>query len=144
MKQNGLEYEEIEKLMSIIIKKEAEIIEDKKIGCCEVEEKKVELIFNTTKKDAEIIEDKMVDDIKMPKSSRRLVLPKKILKVIARERGVKNYENLSKSELIKEINKLKPAKAPKKTGSEKILSDGYAKKDELKRKDIGLIKEKKH
>ena len=82
----------------------------------------------TAKKDAEIIEDKKVEDIKMPKPSRRLVLPKKILKLIARERGVKNYENLSRSELIKEINKLKPAKGPEKTGFEKILSEGYAKK----------------
>ena len=44
MKQNGLQYEEIRKLMSIITKKEAEIIEEKKIECCEVEEKKIELI----------------------------------------------------------------------------------------------------
>ena len=75
----------------------------------------------TTKKDAEIIEDKKVEDIKMPKSSRMLVLPKKILKVIAIERGVKNYENLPKRELIIVINKLPPAKGPKKTGFEKIL-----------------------
>ena len=46
----------------------------------------------------------------MLKSSRRLVLPKRILKANARERGVKNYENLSKSDLVKEINKLKAAK----------------------------------
>ena len=101
MKQNGLEYEEIKTLMSIITQKEVEIIEEK-IECCEIKEKEVELIKKlmsiTTKKDAEIIEDKKVEDIKMPKSSRRLVLPKKILKVIAREGGVKNYENLTKRE----------------------------------------------
>ena len=64
----------------------------------------------------------------MSKSSRWPVLPKKVLKVIARERSVKNYENLSKSELIKEINKLEPEKEPKKTSFGKILSEGYAKK----------------
>ena len=65
----------------------------------------------------------------------RLNLTKKELKVITRERGVKDYENHSKSRLIKEINKLKPSEGPKKTGFEKILSEGYAKKDELKRKE---------
>ena len=50
----------------------------------------------------------------MSKSSIGLDLSKKELKVIARERGVKNYENLSKSRLIKEINKLKPSKGQKK------------------------------
>ena len=126
MKQNGLGYEEIKKLMSVVIKKKTEIIEEK-IECCRIEEKKAELIrklmFNTTKKDAEIIDGKKVKDIKMPKSSRRLVLPKRILKVIAKERGVKNYENLSRSELIKEINKLKPEKEPK-----NIVFEKYPKK----------------
>ena len=84
-------------------------------------------MLNTTKKDAEIIDGKKVEDIKMPKSSRRLLLPKRILKVIARERGVKNHENLLKSKLIKEINKLKPAKEPK-----SIVFEKYPKKDELK------------
>ena len=88
-------------------------------------------MFTTTKKDAEIIDGKKVEDINMLKSSRRLVLPKRILKVIARERGVKNYENLSKSELIKEISKLKPAKEPN-----NIVFEKYAKKDALKRKEI--------
>ena len=54
---------------------------------------------NIAKKDDEIIDDKKVEDIRMSKSSRRLVLSKRILKVIARERGFKNYENLPKSEL---------------------------------------------
>ena len=44
----------------------------------------------------------------MPESSKSLILSNKELKVIARRRGVKNYENLSKSRLIKEINRLKP------------------------------------
>ena len=45
---------------------------------------------------------------------KKLRLSKKELKVIARERGVKNYKNISKSRLIKEINKLKPSKGLKK------------------------------
>ena len=60
----------------------------------------------------------MVENINMLKSSRdetySLDLSKKELKIIARERGVKNYENLSKNRLIKEINKLKSSKGPKK------------------------------
>ena len=74
----------------------------------------------------------------MLKSSRdeikKLELSKKELRVIARERGVKNYENISKSRLIKEIKKLKPSKR-----SQKIVFGKYTKKDdnfELKRKDI--------
>ena len=114
--------------MSIITKKEVEIIEK----CCEIKKKKVELIKKlmpiTTKKDVAIVEDKKIEDIKMSKSSRRLVLPKKILKVIARERSAKNYENLPKRELIIEINKLPPAKGPKKTGFEKIVFEKYPKK----------------
>ena len=100
-------------LMSVKTKKEIEIIEDN-IECCRIEEKNDELIrklmSNILKKDEKIIDDKKVEDIRMSKSSRRLGLPKRILKVTARERGVKNYENIPKSELIKEINKLKPAK----------------------------------
>ena len=53
----------------------------------------------------------------MFKSSRseikKLKLSKEELRVIAREKGVKNYENISKSRLIKEINKLKPSKGLK-------------------------------
>ena len=93
-------------------------------------------MFVITKKEIEIIEYEKAKDIKMLKSSRKLIFLKKILKVIARERGVKNYENLSKSELIKEINKLKPSKESKKNDFEEILFEGYVKKDELKRKDI--------
>ena len=141
--KNGVEYEEIKKLMYVITKKEYskygleydEIIEEK-IECCRIEEKNDELIrnsmLNIAKKDDEIIDDKKVEDIRMLKSSRKLVLPKRILKVIARERGVKNYENLPKSELIKEINKLKAAKELKKITFEKYKGDDL----ELKRKDI--------
>ena len=46
---------------------------------------------------------------------KKLNLSKKELKIIARERGVKDYGNLSKSSLMKEINKLKPSKGPKKS-----------------------------
>ena len=77
------------------------------------------------------------DDIK------KLNPSKKELRVIARERGVKNYKNLSKSELIREMNKLKPAKGPKTVIFEKYKGDDL----ELKRKDIKKIfrlkKEKK-
>ena len=47
---------------------------------------------------------------------KKLNLSKKELRLTARERGVKNYENISKSRLIKEINKLKTSKELKKEG----------------------------
>ena len=43
----------------------------------------------------------------------------KELKAIARKRGVKNYENLSRIKLVEEIDKLKPSKELKK---KKIVS----------------------
>ena len=152
--ENGLEYEEIKKLMSVKVKKEyvrvihgrieqEEAIEYKVeycevnyyeyehkqevdciksrpflIGCeyivCEIiEDHKVEY--------CKIIEDQRVEyceveDINMLKSDeiKKLNLSKKELRLIARERGVKNYENISKSRLIKDINKLKPSKGLKK------------------------------
>ena len=58
------------------------------------------------------------------------------LRVIARKRGVKNYENLSKRELTKEIKNLPQFK---KTGFDKKVFEKYSKKDdnlELERKDI--------
>ena len=60
----------------------------------------------------EIIEDQKVEDINMLKSDeiKKLNLSKEELKLIARERGVKKYESISKSRLIKEINKLKQSK----------------------------------
>ena len=93
-------------------------------------------MLSIVKNDVEIIDDKKVEDIRMSKSSRRLVLPKRILKVIARERGVKNYENLTKSELIKEANKLKPLK---KNDFESIIFEKYLKKDELKEKILEKV-----
>ena len=75
----------------------------------------------TTKKDAGIIEDQKVQDINILKSSiiksdaiRKLDLTEDELRVIAMLRGVKNYENLSKSSLIIEINKIELSEEPKK------------------------------
>ena len=57
----------------------------------------------------------------MPKSSKNesdkikeLGLTMKELKSIARKIGIKNYENLSRIELVKEIDKLQPSKESKK------------------------------
>ena len=175
MEQNGLEYEETNRLMSIQSRKEdckyvsfihgrikqEEVIEYKVNYCevnyeyehvkeidyvktrpclndyeyfvcviiknyiaefCEIiEGKKVEIIIEEDivceiidDKNVEIIEDQKVEDINMLKSSiisfdaiRRLDLKENELRVIAMLRIVKNYENLSKSSLIKEINKIK-------------------------------------
>ena len=97
-----------------------EIIEDQEAKFCEViEDQKVELIEIEDRKDKVI---KYNEDINMLKSSRnesdeikKLNFSKKELKVIAREIGVKNYKNLSKIKLIREINKIKPSKGPKKS-----------------------------
>ena len=69
----------------------------------------------------EIIKHQKVEDIKMPKSSKNesdkikeLGLTMEKLKSIARKIGVKNYENLSRIELVKEIDKLEQAKELKK------------------------------
>ena len=72
------------------------------------------------KKD-EIIKHQKAEDIKMPKSSKNesdkikeLGLTMEELKSIARKIGIKNYENLSRIELVKEIDKLEPSKESKK------------------------------
>ena len=49
----------------------------------------------------------------MEVTSRKLILPKRILKQIAKYRGIKNYENFSKERLTEEINKLDPLKKTK-------------------------------
>ena len=49
----------------------------------------------------------------MEVTSRKLILPKRILKQIAKYRGIKNYENFSKERLTEEINKLDPLKKQK-------------------------------
>ena len=64
---------------------------------------------------------------------KKLNLSKKEIKLIARERGVKNYKNISKSRLIKEINKLKRSKGLRKIGSKKYI----------KRKIKDLLRKKK-
>ena len=69
--------------------------------------------------------------LKSGDETKKLNLLKKELRAIARLRGVKNYENLSKSRLIEEIRKLKPSE-----GFEKIVFEKYPRKDELRRKDI--------
>ena len=74
--QNDIGYEEIKMLMSVKIKKGTEIIEEK-IECCRIKEKNDELIrkliSNVAKKDDGVIDNKKVEDIRMLKSSRRLV-----------------------------------------------------------------------
>ena len=67
------------------------------------------------------IKHQKVEDIKMPKSSnnesdkiKELELTMEELKSIARKIGIKNYENLSRIELVKEIDKLEPPKESKK------------------------------
>ena len=120
-----------------------EVIEDQKVVCEELEDKNVEFCekiedqmveFCEVIKDqkvvfCEIIEDQKVEDINMLKSSGnesdKINLTKRELRVIARKRGVKNYENLSKRELIKEIKKLPQFK---KTGFDKIVFEKYPKK----------------
>ena len=88
-----------------------ELIDDKKDECCE-------LINN---QEVEIIEDQKVEDIDMLKSSRNesneikeLGLTMKELKTIARKIGPKNCENLSRTRLVEETDKLEPSKELKK------------------------------
>ena len=104
-----------------------EIIEDQKADYCEIiEDQKVEYCEIIENQKVEIIEVQKVEDINMLKSSiiksdviRRLDLKENELRVISMLRGVKNYENLSKSCLIKEINKIKISEEPKKTAFKK-------------------------
>ena len=72
-------------------------------------------------KDDEIIKRQKVEDINLPKSSKNesdkikgLGLTMKELKSIAGKIGIKNYEILSRIELVKEIDKLEPSKESKK------------------------------
>ena len=69
----------------------------------------------------EIIKHQKVEDIKMPKSSKNesgkikeLGLTIEELKSIAIKIGIKNYENLSRIELVKETDKLELSKESKK------------------------------
>ena len=96
-------------------------------------------------KDDEIIKHQKVEYIKIPKSSKNesdkikeLELTMEELKSITKKIGIKNYENFSKIELVKEINKLEP---PKKSKRKKITSSLLLKgKKEL---DLNLKKESK-
>ena len=86
-----------------------------------------ELIEDQYQKEDETIKHQKVEDMKMSKSSKNesdkikeLGLTMEELKSIARKIGIKNYENLSRIELVKEIDKLEPPKESKKkkvTGS---------------------------
>ena len=94
-------------------------------------------------KEDEIIKHQKVEDIKMPKSSKResdkikeLGLTMEELKSIARKIGIQNYENLSRIELFKEIDKLEPSKESKKV---KITSSLLLKR----KKRIGFKPKKK-
>ena len=80
-----------------------------------------ELIEDQYQKADEIIKHQKVEDIKMPKSSKNesdkikeLGLTMEELKSIAIKIGIKNYESLSRIELVKEIDKLEPLKESKK------------------------------
>ena len=113
--KNGLEYDEIKKLMLVIAKKE----------CSKYDIEYNKLIEDQNNKDTNML--------KLKKDELRSLNPsKKELRVIARKRGVKNYKNLTKERLIEEINKLKPAEGPKKIAFKKYIGIDL----ELRRKDI--------
>ena len=113
--KNGLEYDEIKKLMLVIAKKE----------CSKYDIEYNKLIEDQNNKDTNML--------KLTKDELRSLNPsKKELRVIARKRGVKNYKNLTKERLIEEINKLKPAEGPKKIAFKKYIGIDL----ELRRKDI--------
>ena len=90
---------------------------------------------DTTKKDVEIIKYQKIKDINMSKSSvsefdkiKKLNLTVEELRAIPRRRGVKNYENLPRIGLVKEINRLYLSKELKK---KKILVVYYQNKKEV-------------
>ena len=107
-------------------------------------------------KEDEIIKHKKVEDIKMPKSSKNesdkikeLGLTMEELKSIARKIGIKYYENLSRIELVKEIDKLEPSKESKKKKITRSLllkgkkSIGFKPKKKSKKRKSIKIKHKK-
>ena len=79
-----------------------------------------------------LIEHQKVEDIKMPKSSKNesdkikeLGLTMEELKSITRKIGIKNYENLSRIELVKKIDKLElPKESKKKELTSSLLLKG--------------------
>ena len=71
---------------------------------------------------------------------------KKELRVIARDRGAKNYKNLSKSELIREINKLKPKNHKKIVSSllfRREKNIGFKPKEKVNKKEVLKLSLKK-
>ena len=115
-----------------------EIIEHQEVDFCEIiENQKVELI-----------EHQKTENINMLKSSKNesdkikeLGLTLEELKAISRKRDVKNYENLSRIRLVKEIDKLEPSKQLKK---KKIVSSLLSKqKRSIKFKPIKSKKKNK-
>ena len=110
-RKNGLEYDQIKKLMLVITKKE----------CSKYGIEYNEVIEDQYQKADGIIKHQKVEDIKMPKSSKdeshkikELGLTMEESKETERKIGVKNYENLLRIELVKEIDKLEPPKESKK------------------------------
>ena len=84
------------------------------------------MCYYLKQKEDEIIKHQKVEDIKMSKSSKNesdrikeLGLTMEELKSIARKISIKNYENLSRIELVKEIDKLEQSKESK---GKKIVS----------------------
>ena len=72
---------------------------------------------------------------------KELGLTMKEVKVIARKRGVKNYENLSRLRLVEEIDKLKPSKELEK---KKIVSSLSLKGKKILDLNQKKQREKKH
>ena len=101
------------------------------------------MYYYSKQKADEIIKHQKVEDIKMPKSSKNesdkikeLRLKMEELKSIARKLGIKNYENLSRIESVKEIDKLEPSKeSKKKKNTSSLLLKG--------KKSIGFKPKKK-
>ena len=109
--KNGLEFDEIKKLIIVISKKE----------CSKYGIEYNELIEDQYQKADEVIKHQKVEDINMVNSSKsefnkvkELRLTMKELKAITKKRSVKNYENLSRMRLVEEIDQLEPSKELKK------------------------------
>ena len=108
-----------------------------------------ELIEGHYQKADEVIKHQKAEDIEMPKSSKNecdkikeFGLTMEELKSIARKISVKNYENLSRIELVKEIDKLEP---PKESKKKKITSSLLLKGKKYKKiLDLNQKKAKKN
>ena len=137
-----------------------ELIEDQKVDIIEscelIEDQKVKLIESKCQKVDKVIENPTAEDINMVKPSKNesnkikdLELTIDKLKEIARLRGSKNYENLSRIELVKEIDKLEPTKEleKKKITSSFLLkgkkSIGFKPKKKANKKEVLKLSLKK-